>query len=73
MIAFFDTSIYLDLFAGSLTVVHLAELFGHYSIRISPVVLHELYRGTKTKADRRTVDRLASQLLHLEPPSWARA
>lgn len=73
MIAFFDTSIYLDLFAGDLTAASLGEIFGHYIIRISPVVLHELYRGTRTKRDRRTVDRLASHLLRVQPPSWEQA
>lgn len=73
MIAFFDTSVYLDLFAGDLTVAYLGEIFGHYIIRISPIVLHELYRGTRTKKDRRTVDRLASHLLRVQPPSWEQA
>ncbi|HXG20901.1 MAG TPA: PIN domain-containing protein [Methylomirabilota bacterium] len=73
MIAFFDTSVYLDLFAGNLTAAYLSEIFGRYIIRISPIVLHELYRGTRTKKDRRTVDRLASGLLRVQPPSWEEA
>lgn len=72
MIALFDTSIYIDLFAGTLSAPHLESLFGHYIIRVSPIVLHELYRGVRTKKDQRPIDRLAGHLLRIEPPSWAR-
>ena len=71
MIAFFDTSVYIDLLSGTLASSYLEELFGHYIIRISPIILHELYRGVRMKNDRRPIDHLASHLLRIEPPSWA--
>ena len=73
MIAFFDTSVYIDLFAGLLTTSTLAERFGHHIVRVSPIVLHELYRGVRTKLAKRIVDRVSNQLLRIEPPSWAGA
>jgi predicted nucleic acid-binding protein len=73
MIVFFDTSVYIDLFAGTLTTARLQDYFGHHIIRVSPIVLHELYRGTRTKTGRRSVDKLANQLLRIKPPSWERA
>lgn len=73
MIVFFDTSVYLDLFAGDLTSTYLDERFGLHIVRISPVVIHELYRGTRTKGDRRIIDRLVSRLLRVQPPSWEHA
>ena len=73
MIIFFDTSVYIDLFAGVLTTSSLAERFGHHIVRVSPVVLHELYRRARAKPAKRLVDRLTNQLLRIEPPSWAGA
>lgn len=73
MIVFFDTCIYVDLFSRAMSATSLQESFGHYIIRVSPIVLHELYRGARSKRDRRVIDRLATQLLRIEPPSWERA
>jgi predicted nucleic acid-binding protein len=69
MIAFFDTSIHIDLLTGTLSFEHVVQQMGSVPVRLSPVVASELLRGV-SKRPRSVVERLVRQLLPIEPPSW---
>ena len=69
MIAFFDTSVHVELLRGTRSVTALLELLGKPTVRLSPVVASELLRGV-SKRGLRTVERLLRGLVMIEPPSW---
>ncbi len=69
MIAFFDTSIHIDLLTGALSFDQVVQQMGSVPVRLSPVVAGELLRGV-SKRPRRVVERLVRQLVPIEPPSW---
>lgn len=69
MIAFFDTSIHIDLLIGALSLDQVVQQIGNVPVRLSPVVASELLRGV-SKRPRRVVERLVRQLVPIEPPSW---
>ena len=71
MIAFFDSSIHIDLHLGDLSLETLIEEIGGMPVRLSPIVASELLRGVSGQA-RRSVEKLINQLLPVEPPSWRR-
>jgi predicted nucleic acid-binding protein len=72
MIAFFDTSVHIDILRGELRVADVLERVQGGPIRLSPVVASELLRGASGKAGR-AVEQLASSLVAIEPPSWRNA
>ena len=72
MIAFFDTSVHVDLLRGTLTFDAIRQQVSFGPLRISPVVASELLRGTRGRA-RRAVDILVDRLAPIEPPSWRNA
>lgn len=72
MIAFFDTNVHIDILRGELEVVDLLERVQGGPIRLCPVVASELLRGASGKATR-AIERLASSLVPIEPPSWRKA
>jgi predicted nucleic acid-binding protein len=72
MIAFFDTSVHIDILRGDLRVADVLERVQGGPVRLSPVVASELLRGASGKAAR-AVDQLASSLVAIEPPSWRNA
>lgn len=72
MIAFFDTSVHVRILRGDLAPEDALRLVGDAPVRLCPVVASELLRGSTGWA-RASVERLVSQLLPLEPPSWRRA
>jgi predicted nucleic acid-binding protein len=69
MIAFFDTSIHIDLLTGTLSFDQVVQKMGSAPVRLSPVVASELLRGV-SKRPRSVVERLVRQLVPIEPPSW---
>lgn len=69
MIAFFDTSIHVDLLRGVLDVDQVLARVAGGPVRLSPVVAQELLSGARPAA-RRAVDKLVLRLSPLEPPSW---
>jgi predicted nucleic acid-binding protein len=69
MIAFFDTSIHIDLLTGTLSFDQVVQQMGSLPVRLSPVVASELLRGM-SKRPRSVVERLVRQLVPIEPPSW---
>ena len=69
MIAFFDTNVHIGLLLGSLSWDEILRFADRRRVRLSPIVAHELLRGTSGKA-RASVERLVRQLLPVEPPSW---
>jgi predicted nucleic acid-binding protein len=69
MIAFFDTSIHIDLLTGALSLDQVVQKMGSVPVRLSPVVASELLRGV-SKRPRSAVERLVRQLAPIEPPSW---
>lgn len=71
MIAFFDSNIHIPLLLGTLSLDIILDEIGNLPVRLSPVVASELLRGASGQA-RRSVEKLISQLLPLEPPSWRR-
>jgi predicted nucleic acid-binding protein len=71
MIAFFDTSVHVDLLRGTLDVDAVAK-HAPGPIRLSPVVASELLRGARTRL-RIEVERLIDRLHGIEPPSWRAA
>lgn len=71
MIAFFDSNIHISLLLGTLSLDTALHEIGNLPVRLSPVVASELLRGASGQA-RRSVEKLISQLLPLEPPSWRR-
>jgi predicted nucleic acid-binding protein len=72
MIAFFDTSIHTDVLRGELPLAHVLERVHGGPVRLSPIVASELLRGARGKA-LRSVQRLVSSLVPVEPPSWRTA
>lgn len=71
MIAFFDSSIHIDLLLGRLTLDSILQEIGNLPVRLSPVVASELLRGVSGQAGR-SVEKLIDQLVPLEPSSWRR-
>ena len=69
MIAFFDTCIHIDLLTGSLSFDQVVQQIGSVPVRLSPVVANELFRGV-SKRPRSVIERLVTQLVPIEPPSW---
>jgi predicted nucleic acid-binding protein len=69
MIAFFDSSIHIDVLLGRRRLPEILEEIGKVPIRLSPVVASELLRGV-SGGTRRSVEKIIAQLLPLEPPSW---
>jgi predicted nucleic acid-binding protein len=68
MIAFFDTSVHVDLLRGDLRLADVIERVHGGPVRLSPVVASELLRGASGKAAR-SIERLISSLVPIEPPS----
>ena len=71
MIAFFDTSVHVDILAGHLPLDVALQAVGHGPIRLSPVVASELLRGASGRAVS-NVETLVEHLRPIEPPSWRR-
>jgi predicted nucleic acid-binding protein len=72
MIAFFDTSVHIDILRGSLDAGLVLQAVEAGPIRLSPVVASELLRGASGNAAR-AVERLVARLRSIEPPSWKAA
>ena len=71
MIAFFDTSIHVDVLSRRLPLDDAIRAAGGGPVRLSPVVASELLRGASGSALLR-VEELVKRLVPLEPPSWRR-
>ena len=71
MIAFFDTSIHVDVLSRRLPLDDAMRAVGGGPVRLSPVVASELLRGASGSALLR-VEELVKRLVALEPPSWRR-
>ena len=71
MLAFFDTSIHVDLLRGTRSLGDVLQAIGSPAVRLSPVVASELLRGVSGPGAR-SVMRLIRGLVPLEPPSWRR-
>jgi predicted nucleic acid-binding protein len=69
MIAFFDTSLHVDLMRGTRSLAEVLLAIGNPPVRLSPVVACELLRGISGRGSR-SVARLIRGLVTLEPPSW---
>ena len=69
MLAFFDTSIHIDVLRGTRPLAHILDAVGNPPVRLSPVVASELLRGVSGRGTR-SVMRLVRGLVPLEPPSW---
>jgi predicted nucleic acid-binding protein len=69
MIAFFDTSVHIDILRGELPLDEVMQRIYSGPVRLSPIVASELLRGASGKAVR-AVERLVSALVPIEPPSW---
>ncbi len=69
MIAFFDTSVHIDVLRGQLKLTEVLDRVHGGPVRLSPIVASELLRGGSGKA-LRSVQRLVSALVTIEPPSW---
>jgi len=69
MLAFFDTSIHLDILRGTRPLSHVLQAVDNPPVRLSLVVASELLRGVSGRG-RRTVMRVVRGLAPLEPPSW---
>jgi predicted nucleic acid-binding protein len=69
MLAFFDTSVHIDLLRGTRPLADVLEAIGSPPVRLSPVVASELLRGVSGRGTR-SVMRLVRGLVPLEPPSW---
>jgi predicted nucleic acid-binding protein len=72
MIAFFDTSVHVDILRGDLKLADVLDRVHGGPIRLSPIVASELLRGASSKA-LRSVQRIVSSLVAIEPPSWRSA
>lgn len=72
MIAFFDTSVHIDILRGTLDWEAALEEVEGGPIRMSPIVASELLRGARGTAAR-SVERLAASLRPIEPGSWRSA
>ena len=73
MIAFFDTSVHIDILRGELKVADMLEQVHGGPVRLSPIVASELLRGASGKKASRAIERLVASLVSIEPPSWRRA
>ena len=71
MLAFFDTSVHIDLLRGIRPLADVLQAIGYATVRLSPVVASELLRGVSGRGAR-SVARLVRGLVALEPPSWRR-
>ena len=71
MLAFFDTSIHIDVLRGTRSLAEVLAAVGNPPVRLSPVVASELLRGVSGHGIR-SVLRLVRGLVPLEPPSWRR-
>lgn len=69
MIAFFDTSIHIDLLTGKFSLDTVLREIGSLPVRLSPVVAGELLRAVSLQG-RSAIDKLIGQLVPIEPPSW---
>ena len=69
MLAFFDTSIHIDVLRGTRPLADVLDAVGNPPVRLSPVVASELLRGVSGPGTR-SVTRLVRGLVPLEPPSW---
>jgi len=69
MLAFFDTSIHIDVLRGTRPLAPILDAVGNPPVRLSPVVASELLRGVWGRGTR-SVMRLVRGLVPLEPPSW---
>jgi predicted nucleic acid-binding protein len=69
MIAFFDTSIHINLLTGVVSFDRIVQQVGNMPVRLSPVVASELLRGVSSRP-RSVVERIVRQLVPIEPPSW---
>ena len=72
MIAFFDTSVHIDVLRGDLQLADVLARIHGGPVRLSPIVASELLRGASTKAAR-AIERLVAALAPIEPPSWRSA
>jgi predicted nucleic acid-binding protein len=72
MIVFFDTSVHVALMRGDISVADLGVAAPH-TLRLSPIVGHDLLRGARRTGVRRVVERIVAQLLPVEVPSWRAA
>src|SRR5215472_4709815 len=71
MIAFFDTSVHVDVLSRRLVLDEAVEAAGGGPVRLSPVVASELLRGA-TESAVPGVEELVKRLAPIEPPSWRR-
>ena len=71
MIAFFDTSVHVDVLSRRLRLEDALQAVGGGPVRLSPVVASELLRGAMGPATSR-VEELVRRLVSIEPPSWRR-
>ena len=71
MLAFFDTSVHIDLLRGTRPLADVLQAIGYPTVRLSPVVASELLRGVSGRGAR-SVARLVRGLVPIEPPSWRR-
>ena len=69
MLAFFDTSIHIDILRGTRPLADVLDAVGNPPVRLSPVVASELLRGVSGHGTR-SVIRLVRGLVPVEPPSW---
>ena len=69
MIAFFDTSVHIDLLRGARPLAEVLTAIGNPPVRMSPIVASELLRGVSGHAVR-SVMRLVRGLVPVEPPLW---
>jgi predicted nucleic acid-binding protein len=69
MIAFFDTSIHIDLLTGQFSLDAVLREIGSLPVRICPIVASELLRGVSVQG-RNIIHQLVRQLVSIEPPSW---
>lgn len=76
MIAFFDTSIYIDYLKGVFPKSLYDRYFKEYLIRVCPVVYQELIRCVRSEGLRKKIEDLAGNIIFLPPPTikmWIRA
>ena len=71
MIAFFDTSVHVDVLTGRLLLDDALQAVGGSPVRLSLVVASELLRSATGSAVA-CVDELVRRLVTIEPPSWRR-
>ena len=68
-IAFFDTSVHIDVLRGTRPLAEVLTAAGNPPVRLSPVVASELLRGVSGRGAH-SVMRLVRGLVALELPSW---